>query len=101
SEEPVYEESARLRRTFIIVGVPLALGAIVAGWFLAQRSLAPIDRLTRTASDVARSGRFSTRFTVQSDDELGRLGATFNAMLESLETTYERERSFIGDVSHE
>ena len=101
SEEPVREESSRLRRTFILVGIPLAVGAILAGWILAHRSLAPIDRLTRTASDVARSGRFSTRFTVQSEDELGRLGATFNAMLESLETTYERERSFIGDVSHE
>jgi signal transduction histidine kinase len=101
SEEPVREESSRLRRTFVLVGVPLAIGAILAGWFLARRSLAPIDRLTRTASDVARSGRFSTRFTVHTQDELGRLGATFNAMLESLETTYERERSFIGDVSHE
>jgi signal transduction histidine kinase len=101
SEEPVREESFRLRRTFIIVGAPLALVAILAGWLLARRSLTPIDRLTRTASDVARTGRFSTRFSVQTQDELGRLGATFNAMLESLETTYERERSFIGDVSHE
>jgi signal transduction histidine kinase len=101
SEEPVREEASRLRRTFVAVGAPLALVAILAGWFLARRSLAPIDKLTRTASSVARTGRFSQRFTVQSRDELGRLGATFNAMLESLETTYERERSFIGDVSHE
>jgi two-component system OmpR family sensor kinase len=101
SEEPVREESSRLRRTFILVGAPLAIVAILAGLFLARRSLAPIDRLTRTAAGVARTGRFSTRFTVQTQDELGRLGATFNAMLERLETTYERERSFIGDVSHE
>ena len=101
SEEPASEASSRLRGTFVVVGLPLAIVAIVAGWFLARRSLAPIDRLTRTASDVARTGRFATRFTVQTQDELGRLGATFNAMLESLETTYERERSFIGDVSHE
>jgi signal transduction histidine kinase len=101
SEEPVREESLRLRATFVLAGGPLTIAAILAGWFLARRALAPIDRLTRTASDVAGSGRSSTRFTVQSQDELGRLGATFNAMLESLETTYERERSFIGDVSHE
>ncbi|MDB5043416.1 MAG: sensor histidine kinase [Candidatus Eremiobacteraeota bacterium] len=101
SEEPVREESSRLRRTFVVVGGPLAIAAILAGWFLARRALAPIDRLTRTAAEVARTGRFSARFTVQTRDELGRLGATFNAMLESLEATYERERSFIGDVSHE
>jgi signal transduction histidine kinase len=101
SEEPVREEVSRLRRTFVLIGAPLAIVAIFAGWFLARRSLAPIDRLTRTAADVARTGRFAARFAVQTQDELGRLGATFNAMLESLETTYERERAFIGDVSHE
>ena len=101
SEEPVREESSRLRRTFVVVGAPLVLGSILAGWLLARRSLAPIDRLIRTASGVARTSRFATRFTVRTRDELGRLGATFNAMLESLETSYERERSFIGDVSHE
>jgi signal transduction histidine kinase len=101
SEVPVRDEASRLQRTFVIVGAPLAIVAILAGWFLARRSLAPIDRLTRTASEVARTGRFSNRFNVRTRDELGRLGATFNAMLESLETTYERERTFIGDVSHE
>jgi two-component system sensor histidine kinase MprB len=101
AEEPVQEEAARVRRTFALAGAPLALVAIAAGWFLARRALAPVDRLTRTAAEVARTGRFSSRFTVHSQDEVGRLGTTFNAMLERLETTYERERSFIGDVSHE
>ena len=101
AEDPVSEEVERTQRTFFAVGIPLVALAIVAGFFLARRSLAPIDRLTRTAADVARTKLFSMRFTVATQDELGRLGATFNAMLASLEETYERERAFIGDVSHE
>lgn len=101
SEDPVSEEIARSQGTLFAVGLPLVVFAVLAGFFLARRSLSPIDRLTRTAADVARTGRFSTRFAVATKDELGRLGATFNAMLASLEETYERERAFIGNVSHE
>jgi len=101
AEDPVSEEVARLQRTFFAAGSPLVALAIVLGFYLARRSLSPIDRLTRTAADVANTRRFSTRFAVTTSDELGRLGATFNGMLGSLEETYERERAFIGDVSHE
>ncbi len=101
SEDPVSEEVARLQRTFLAAGLPLVALAIVLGFYLARRSLSPIDRLTRTAADVANTRRFSTRFAVTTHDELGRLGATFNGMLSNLEETYERERAFIGDVSHE
>ena len=101
SEDPVNEEVARMQGTLLAAGFPLVAIAIVLGYLLARRSLAPIDRLTRTADDVARTRRFSTRFDVTSHDEIGRLGATFNAMLGNLEETYERERAFIGDVSHE
>jgi signal transduction histidine kinase len=101
SDLPIREEADRLRRSFTMLGVPLVVLSIIAAWFLARRSLAPIDRLTRTAADVANTGRFSQRFDIRSRDEVGRLGSTFNSMLESLEATYERERAFIGDVSHE
>jgi two-component system, OmpR family, heavy metal sensor histidine kinase CusS len=100
-EQPVADEVLRLRRAFFEIGIPVIGFAALAGWFLARRSLAPIDRLSNTAAEVARTSRFSTRFPVVSGDELGRLGATFNQMLERLELSFERERAFIGDVSHE
>ncbi|MBC5810537.1 MAG: HAMP domain-containing protein, partial [Candidatus Eremiobacteraeota bacterium] len=101
SEDPVSAEISRMPRTFFIAGLPLVAIAIVAGFFLARRSLSPIDRLTRTAAEVARTRRFSARFDVTTNDELGRLGETFNAMLANLQERYEHERAFIGDVSHE
>lgn len=101
SEDAVDDEIGRLRRTLALAGIPLIAVAIVAGYILARRALLPIDRLIRTADTVSRTGHFSERFLVTTSDELGRLGAAFNAMLERLESTYERERTFIGDVSHE
>ena len=38
---------------------------------------------------------------VRSRDEVSRLGETLNAMLARLETSLERERSFVADASHE
>src|SRR5204863_9477168 len=37
----------------------------------------------------------------QHDDEVGRLAATLNAMLDSLERSRESERRFVADASHE
>lgn len=100
-ESPVTSEDARLRRVFVMTGIPLLFFAALVGWLLARQSLAPIGRLSATAAQVARTKQFSTRFAVTSDDELGRLGVTFNDMLERLQETFERERALIGDVSHE
>ena len=35
------------------------------------------------------------------DDEIGRLGATLNAMLDRIEAAFTRERTFVADASHE
>jgi two-component system, OmpR family, sensor kinase len=35
------------------------------------------------------------------DDEIARLGATLNTMLDRLERSFERERAFVADASHE
>src|SRR2546430_6707553 len=39
--------------------------------------------------------------TLFRSDEISRLGETLNAMLARLETSLERERSFVADASHE
>ncbi|GAC1494570.1 MAG: hypothetical protein NVS1B2_11450 [Vulcanimicrobiaceae bacterium] len=101
SEEPVREEIERTQRTFVAIGLPITALAIGAGFLLARRALSPVDHLTRTAADVARTKRFSTRFAVVTHDELGRLGETFNTMLAGLEEIYDREHTFVGDISHE
>jgi two-component system sensor histidine kinase MprB len=78
------------------VGLACALGGIVA-----RAALAPVRRLTETAEHVAETRDLSSRIEVSGEDELARLGSTFNAMLEALDEAARAQRQFISDASHE
>jgi two-component system OmpR family sensor kinase len=103
SEEEIDAALAQLR--VLLMGlVPLALIlAGVVGWFVAGRALDPIDRITRTAAAIGAEdlGRRLPEEVGESPDEVGRLAATFNRMLERLEGAFKRQRQFTADASHE
>jgi signal transduction histidine kinase len=87
--------------------VPLfaALGALVA-WLLSGSALAPLETLIRAASHVADSGDLSARVPARTghqlrQNELERLGNTFNQMLERLQGFREREVDFTRTAAHE
>jgi signal transduction histidine kinase len=95
------EEAERVRNGFIVASIPILIFVALTGWYLARRSLAPIAHITALADDIARSHALSKRLELRSDDELGRLAQTFNRMIDELQRSFERERAFIGDISHE
>lgn len=86
----------------IRIAFPLAiLSAAAIGFLLAQRALAPIDRMTRAARQLSAED-LSKRLDLDlPDDELGRLAATFDNMLERLNSEFRRQRQFTADASHE
>ncbi len=91
---------ARLRRA-LLLGLPLMLAlAAAGGLFLAGRALAPIDHMATAAERITGSD-LSGRMGPQGSEELGRLAAAFDRMLERLEQAFRRERRFVSDVSHE
>jgi heavy metal sensor kinase len=71
------------------------------GLFLANRALAPIDRITRTAQRISAETLGGRNDLHGSNDEVGRLAWTFDAMLARLEAAFERQRRFTADASHE
>lgn len=88
-------------RLLLLAGVPLtALLAGAGGLFLASRLLAPLREITRTAATLGAED-LSARLSVGHRDELGRLAATFNGMLERLEDAFLRQRRFTADAAHE
>src|SRR5690606_883185 len=102
-QEDVLEVVNRLLRTAGAAGVLLATWG---GWMLAGRALAPVNRITSTADEIARQGdtqeSLSTRLDVNhTGDELARLAITFNAMLERIERAFNAQRRFVADASHE
>ena len=67
-----------------------------------RRALRPLVRLDRAAAEIGRTGDTRRRLPdPRRDDEVGRLAATLNAMLDSLERARESERRFLADASHE
>ncbi|MEP6986345.1 MAG: HAMP domain-containing protein, partial [Chloroflexota bacterium] len=84
----------------IAVPVLLLLSA-AGGLFLANRALAPVATITRTARQISTED-LSRRLDLQlPNDEIGELAHTFDAMLERLEQGFQRERQLTADVSHE
>jgi len=75
--------------------------AIFFGTLVAKRGLAPLGRLADLASDIEAHDLSRRLGMATGDDELGRLCAAFDRMLDRLQTAFERERTFTGDASHE
>ncbi|GAC1434751.1 MAG: HAMP domain-containing sensor histidine kinase [Solirubrobacteraceae bacterium] len=90
----------------VIAGVLLALG--VAAMIVVRLGLRPLDRMERTAGEIA-AGELSRRVSPATPrTEVGRLGLALNGMLERLEQAFEarqqsedRLRRFLADASHE
>ncbi len=86
----------------LLIGGPVALllASLTAYW-VAAAALAPVEEMRVMAAAVS-AARPGQRLPVpSSDDEIGRLGTTLNAMLERLEEALAHERRFVADASHE
>lgn len=74
---------------------------IFIGSRVSRKMLRPIDNMTRTARSIT-AGDLNTRLdTVTSHDELKDLTVTFNEMLDRIQNSFEQQKSFVADASHE
>jgi two-component system, OmpR family, sensor histidine kinase MprB len=92
---------SRLRFILILVSLGGIAVAAIAGALVSGATLAPVRRLTAAAERIAETGEPSERVPEGGQDELARLGASFNTMLASLEESLETQRRFVADASHE
>lgn len=82
-------------------GLPALLLALIGGWFLMRRALAPVTSLTRTVENIRADtlGRQLPRSG--NGDELDRLSEMFNSMLKRLDHSFTHIRDFTLNASHE
>ncbi|AAO34840.1 two-component sensor histidine kinase [Clostridium tetani] len=70
-------------------------------YYFSQRIIIkPLEKINYVADKISK-GEVDKRVFVNSEDEIGDLANSFNAMAESLEKIEENRRSFISNVSHE
>lgn len=98
------EIDATLRRLFSLMvwSMPVAfIVSVLAGWFLARRSLRPVDEITKSARRITARNLGQRLPVPASNDEIARLTDTLNDMIARLETSFDRIRQFTSDASHE
>ena len=91
------------RLAFFLIVLALCGIAVAAmlGGVVARGALAPVRSLTRAAEHVTTTSDLTKRIAVEGDDELARLAASFNSMLEALEVSIGKQRQLVADASHE
>jgi len=84
SFETASERLAALRRKIILLWLLAVAASLGLTYLLARRIVEPLKELDRAAAEVGRQN-YGHRVKVVSQDELGRLARTFNAMCGSIQ----------------
>jgi signal transduction histidine kinase len=86
----------------LFVAVPSLVALVGAmAWFMTGRALRPVDAITSRVKAITGSTLHERVPEPRTDDEIGELARTMNAMLDRLEGSSERQKRFMSDASHE
>jgi len=92
-------DEVALQYAIAFMGVLLVAAAV--GWLVAGSVLAPLKRISATARRVS-DQRLGERIPVAGpQDELRELGETLNSMLDRLALSFDAQRRFVANASHE
>ncbi|MGH7329493.1 MAG: sensor histidine kinase, partial [Polyangiaceae bacterium] len=97
-----YEQFLRIFLLALIgIGIGITLLALAIARVVTERAMQPLAELAALVSEIEShdlSERVGWRGT---DDELGRLCASFDRLLDRLQAVFQRQRRFVADASHE
>lgn len=95
------QDLERIDQLVLTIGVFALFLAPLGGFFLAGRAIQPIADQTRTAARL-RPTQLDERLPIRgSDDELDRLAATFNALLDRVAEYLQQKHDFLANAAHE
>lgn len=90
-----------LRLSFWLLPL-LALLSVLGAYVITRRSFLPVQQIAETAEKINEGGHLSKRLDIgPGHDEIHMLADTFNKMFARLEKSFETERQFTSDASHE
>ena len=97
----VKDDLARMDKLFLFAGGVLLVVSPLIGYWLAGRATRPLASMLRTAARL-RPDRLSERLPLHgTSDELDRLAATINGLLDRLADHIGRQREFVANAAHE
>lgn len=90
-----------LRNVIIGSVVITAIISVLIGLWFSKRVLKPIRLITEKMQDITANQLHLRLDATDGSDEMFKLSATFNNMLDRLEATFETQKNFISNASHE
>jgi signal transduction histidine kinase len=101
ADEDYNSMSTVLTLAFTILPAILVLG-VLGGLLIANSTFRPIDEITKKAASISGGDDLTARVNLtKGPQEMRKLADTFDAMFERLEDSFESEKKFVSDASHE
>ena len=89
-------------RGALTFAVPSLIAAVaLSAWMMTGQALRPVQAITRRAREITATTLDQRVPVPQTDDEIGQLARTMNAMLDRLQEASESQKRFVSDASHE
>lgn len=100
-DEYGYDKLSNLLKSLVTVFLLSIIIIFGAGYFFSQNALAPLKQIVDKAKKISATNLDLRLDETGSKDELAELAVTFNAMLGRLENSFEAQKHFVSNVSHE
>ena len=95
------ENAKDLKNILIALFLLFVFIVVISGWFFAGRAVNPISEVIKQV-DLLSPKRLEQRLeSADSEDEIGKMVATINRLLERIESAFRFQKTFIANVSHE
>lgn len=102
AEAPFNSEELATLRNILIAAFFLGVGIVaLGGWVFAGQALAPVSRIVTQVDNIHPAQLQARLESPGNRDEIARLIATFNRLLDRLELAFRMQKNFISNVSHE
>ncbi len=96
------QHSQRILGLTLVASYPVLLLVLaLMAWRVMGATLRPVESMRATAERISGAGHEERLPVPRSRDEIQRLAVTLNAMLDRLEASRARQRSFVADAAHE
>jgi len=97
-----YASLKALKLVLTVAVLVVLISSLLVGRMLSNIILKPINLMIETMEEIQRRCIFKRLgLKTQSQDELYKLGSTFNKMMDILAENFEKQQQFVSDASHE
>ncbi|MDR1505136.1 MAG: HAMP domain-containing histidine kinase [Prevotella sp.] len=96
-----YSKLQRLIINLIVLTLVCIILSFIIGYFLASRALKPVSAISDRMKDITAKNLHLRLLNYNERDEFGELAASFNRALDIIDSSFESQKMFVSNVSHE